>query len=197
METGGLQSMGSQRVGHDWATSLSLSFTHSISLLAQQWESACSVWATVDMASIPGLGRSPGERHGNPLQYSRLENSPGTEEPGRLKFIGSQRVRNDWSDLTDRHSINSVYMSIPISQFIPPPFPLWCKEFFLNQSKEQNSSLASFFLSTYIVKIYTQQTIRKDLSKAFVGLHYFLKRISLRSKQKNSVFLLQKKLRQN
>ena len=23
---------------------------------------------------IPGLGRSPGERHGNPLQYSCLEN---------------------------------------------------------------------------------------------------------------------------
>ena len=24
--------------------------------------------------SIPGLGRSPGERNGNPLQYSHLEN---------------------------------------------------------------------------------------------------------------------------
>ena len=27
-----------------------------------------------DMGSIPGLGRSPGEGHGNPLQYSGLEN---------------------------------------------------------------------------------------------------------------------------
>ena len=27
-----------------------------------------------DVSSIPGLGRSPGEGHGNPLQYSRLEN---------------------------------------------------------------------------------------------------------------------------
>ena len=27
-----------------------------------------------DMGSIPGLGRSPGEGHGNPLQYSCLEN---------------------------------------------------------------------------------------------------------------------------
>ena len=27
-----------------------------------------------DAGSIPGLGRSPGERHGNPLQYSCLEN---------------------------------------------------------------------------------------------------------------------------
>ena len=27
------------------------------------------------MGLIPGLGRSPGGRHGNPLQYSCLENS--------------------------------------------------------------------------------------------------------------------------
>ena len=27
-----------------------------------------------DKGSIPGLGRSPGEGHGNPLQYSYLEN---------------------------------------------------------------------------------------------------------------------------
>ena len=27
-----------------------------------------------DLASIPGLGRSPGEGNGNPLQYSCLEN---------------------------------------------------------------------------------------------------------------------------
>ena len=28
-----------------------------------------------DAGSIPGLGRSPGEGNGNPLQYSCLENS--------------------------------------------------------------------------------------------------------------------------
>ena len=28
-----------------------------------------------DMGMIPGLGRSPGEGNGNPLQYSCLENS--------------------------------------------------------------------------------------------------------------------------
>ena len=27
-----------------------------------------------DMSSVPGLGRSPGGGHGNPLQYSCLEN---------------------------------------------------------------------------------------------------------------------------
>ena len=34
-------------------------------------ESACSVG---DLGSIPGLGRSPGEGKGDPLQYSGLEN---------------------------------------------------------------------------------------------------------------------------
>ena len=30
---------------------------------------------TGDAGSIPGLGRSPGDRNGNPLQYSCLENT--------------------------------------------------------------------------------------------------------------------------
>ena len=35
-------------------------------------ESACNVG---DLGSVPGLGRSPGEGNGYPLQYSGLENS--------------------------------------------------------------------------------------------------------------------------
>ena len=34
-------------------------------------ESTCNVG---DLGLIPGLGRSPGGGHGNPLQYSSLEN---------------------------------------------------------------------------------------------------------------------------
>ena len=37
-------------------------------------ESACNVG---DLGSVPGLGRSPGRGHGNPLQYSCLENPHG------------------------------------------------------------------------------------------------------------------------
>ena len=33
-----------------------------------------SVYSAGDLGSIPGLGRSPGGGHGNPLQYSCLEN---------------------------------------------------------------------------------------------------------------------------
>ena len=46
---------------------------------------------TGDMSLIPGSGRSPGKENGNPLQYSCWD-IPWTEEPGRLKSIGLQKV---------------------------------------------------------------------------------------------------------
>ena len=45
--------------------------TDGASLVAQIKESACNVG---DVGLIPGLGRFPGGGHGNPLQYSCLEN---------------------------------------------------------------------------------------------------------------------------
>ena len=48
-----------------------------------------------DVGFIPGLGRTLGGGHGNPLQYFCLENSMDTEEPGGLQPIGSQRVRHN------------------------------------------------------------------------------------------------------
>ena len=44
------------------------------------------------MGLIPRLGRFPGRRHGNPLQYSCLEN-PMDKGAGRLQSIGSLRDR--------------------------------------------------------------------------------------------------------
>ena len=46
-------------------------------------ESACNVG---DLGSIPGLGRSPGEGKGYPLQYSGLENT--IDESMRSKRVG-------------------------------------------------------------------------------------------------------------
>ena len=43
---------------------------------------------------IPGLGRSPGEGNGNPLQDSCLEN-PMDGGAWRAQYIGSQRVGHD------------------------------------------------------------------------------------------------------
>ena len=48
-----------------------------------------------DMGSIPGLGRSPGGGHGNPLQYSCLENPVGR---GALQAT-VHRIRKSWTQL--------------------------------------------------------------------------------------------------
>ena len=47
-----------------------------------------------DLGSIPGLGRSPEGGHGNPLQYSCLEN-PMDGGVWRATVLGLQRVRHD------------------------------------------------------------------------------------------------------
>ena len=79
-EPGGLQSMGSQRVGHDWETE---PFTFVMASSFSSWtilswgfpcgsagkESACNMG---DLGSTPGLGRSPREGKGHPLQYLGL-----------------------------------------------------------------------------------------------------------------------------
>ena len=68
-EPGGLRSMGLLRVGHDWATSLSLfTFTH----WRRKWQ---------------------------PTPVFLPWKIPGTGEPGGLPSMGLHRVGHDWSDL--------------------------------------------------------------------------------------------------
>ena len=50
-----------------------------------------------EVGLVPGLGRSRGGGHGNPLQYCCLENS-GTEEPGGVQSTVSQRVGHNRSN---------------------------------------------------------------------------------------------------
>ena len=60
-------------------------FTHDMKKIKSRWlldsphgldskESSCNL---EELGSLPGLGRSPGGGHGNPLQYSCLENPHG------------------------------------------------------------------------------------------------------------------------
>ena len=44
-----------------------------------------------DVGSVPGLGRSPGERNGYPLQYSCLENTMDRGAWQALWSMGPQR----------------------------------------------------------------------------------------------------------
>ena len=46
--------------------------------------------------SIPGLGRSPGEGNGNPLQYSCLENPVDRGAWQAVVHGGHKRVRHNW-----------------------------------------------------------------------------------------------------
>ena len=52
-----------------------------------------------DLGSIPGLRRSPGEGHGNPLQYSCLENPHGQRSPAGYSPWGCKE-----SDMTEQLS---------------------------------------------------------------------------------------------
>ena len=79
-EPGRLRSMGSLRVGQDWATSLSLFAFHFHTL-------------EKEMAT-----------HSSVLAW-RI---PGTGEPGGLPSTGSHRVRHDWSDLAAAAHVSSA-----------------------------------------------------------------------------------------
>ena len=52
-----------------------------------------------DLGSIPGLGRYPGEGHGNPLQYSCLENPHGLRS-----LVGYSPWGRKESDMTEQLS---------------------------------------------------------------------------------------------
>ena len=55
-----------------------------------------------DPGLIPGLGRSPGEGNGNPLQYSCLEN-PMDREAWQVTVHGVAKSRTRLSDFTSPH----------------------------------------------------------------------------------------------
>ena len=58
-------------------------------------ESACNAGDVEDKVSIPGLGRSLGEGHGNPLQYPCLENPMDR----RLWWASVHRLAKSWRQL--------------------------------------------------------------------------------------------------
>ena len=63
---------GVSKVGHDWVTKLDWYIYLCFPCGSAGKESTCNAG---DLGSIPGLGRSPVEGKGYPLQYSILENS--------------------------------------------------------------------------------------------------------------------------
>ena len=120
-EPGGLQSMGSLRVGHDWATSLSLFTFHALEK---------------EMAT-----------HSSVLAW-RI---PGTGEPGGLPSLGLHRVRHDWSDLAAAAAatLSSSY-KYPCKLFFMF-FSFCRKQSSSSKWMHENRFLIIFQLSSYII----------------------------------------------
>ena len=61
------------------------------------------------LGSVPGLGRSPGEGNGNPLQYSRLRNPRDRGAWPAAGHGGHKRVGHDSATKTTRLTRNPEY----------------------------------------------------------------------------------------
>ena len=74
-------------------------------------ESACNAG---DLGLIPGLGKSPGGGHGNPLQYSCLENPCG-----QRSLVGYSPCGHKESEMTDQlitaHTATAVRKNLSIN----------------------------------------------------------------------------------
>ena len=91
-----------------------------------------------DLSSIPGLGRSPGEGKGYPLQYSGLHSPWGrkesdtTERPSLTQELWHTGLAAPWhvgsSWTTDRIRVSSLgrfFTTEPLGKSLsPPPFPI-------------------------------------------------------------------------
>ena len=106
---GVLQFMGSQRVGHDWATEL-----HWVESVLGPFQVALVVKKQKQKqknlpANAGDVGLTLGSK--NPLEEGMATHSsilacriPWTGEPGGLQPVGLQRVGHNWNDLAPTHN---------------------------------------------------------------------------------------------
>ena len=84
-------------------------------------ESTCNAG---DLGSIPGLGRSPGEGKGYPLQYSGLENSMenGIEMENSMDcvLLGVTKSQTQLSDFHSFHKLSAHISKQSVFQLITP-----------------------------------------------------------------------------
>ena len=94
-----------------------------------QWfsgkESACNVGAAGDASSIPGLGRSPGGGHGNPLQYSCQDNPMDRGTSSAAVHGVAKELDTTESARTHTHTHTHRLTYTP-TQETKIPYALWC-----------------------------------------------------------------------
>ena len=99
---GRLQSMGSQRVGHDWVT-----LTFIGGSVVKKKNSPANAGTLGHTGLIPESGRSPGEGNGNPLQCSCLEN-PMDREAWQATTHGVKKSRTRLSNWIHTHTLQNT-----------------------------------------------------------------------------------------
>ena len=75
-----------------------------------------SVCNAGDTGSIPGLGRSPGEGNGSPLQYSGLENFTGLYSP----WSGKESDKTEQLSLVSQPCWPTVAFGLPLDAWLQP-----------------------------------------------------------------------------
>ena len=110
-----------------------------------------SAWDEGDPGSIPGLGRSPGEGNGNPLQYSCLEN-PMEGGAWKATVHGVAKSRTRLSDFT------FTFQALP-------------KNAYHIYTLYTHMSRFSCLKTTYIIENSTYYDVPNDLGDSVDGRH--------------------------
>ena len=112
---GVLQFVGLQRVGHNWATELNWGASQ-VALFVKNLSANADNLS--DWGSILGLGRSLGEGHENPLQYSCLENHMNrgawlsiVHRVAKVRHHWSHIALKGWVKWNESHSVMSNSLS--------------------------------------------------------------------------------------
>ena len=149
-EPGGLPSMGSHRVGHDWSDLAAAAVFYNGEGNGTLLQDSClenpmdeGAW----WAAVHGVAKSQTRLsdftvtfHFHALEKEMATHSsvlawriPGTGEPGGLPPMRSHRVRHDWSDLAAAaEPVDFDHVSAP---FLPP---ILCGSFFISLAMENH-----------------------------------------------------------
>ena len=144
-------------------------------------ESTCNAG---DLSSIPGLGRSPGGRYGNPLQYSCLDNPHG-----QRSLVGCSPWGRKESDTTEQLHFHALEKAMATHSSVlawripgsgepgrPPSMGLQSqtrlKQLSSSSLQCHHGGYSGIFLraSTYISSIRTQhQKARRSTGTSIIG----------------------------
>ena len=118
---------------------------------------------TGEAGSIPGLGRAPGGGHGNPLQYSCLENPHGQrsclENPhGQRSLAGYRPLSCKESDTTEHiMAVTNVYFYFSLMEFV--------------SSKVWRSSCCYWSCKLYRCDLMAYMSMLLGLRRKFLSIH--------------------------